>query len=158
MFGGDISCIPDSMKEELGKWNNGQGIDLESWVGATGNFGLAVGYASIFWPDFVEFEGYVLRKGFNLESLRGFEEQSESNFKATEWVMNHIHLDGIQYLGCEDISIDKLTLLGNVLKEIHQAKLKWLFPTKECKVELYIPENKEDFTNYQLSFWQAKYE
>lgn len=57
--------IPDSMKPELAAWNNGLGIDLESWVACEGRFALAVGYASIFWPEFVEFEGYVLRKGFS---------------------------------------------------------------------------------------------
>ncbi|UWX03894.1 hypothetical protein H1235_15705 [Pseudoxanthomonas sp. NC8] len=25
--------IPESMKEELGRWNNGAGIDLDGWIG-----------------------------------------------------------------------------------------------------------------------------
>jgi len=40
----------------LAAWNNGDGIDLESWVANEGNFSLAVGYASIFWPAFTLFE------------------------------------------------------------------------------------------------------
>ena len=40
--------LPKSMKEELGAWNNGKGIDLDSWISCSGNFSLAVGYASIF--------------------------------------------------------------------------------------------------------------
>ena len=47
-----------SMKDELAAWNNGAGIDLESWVGCEGRFALAVGYAAIFWPVFVEFDGH----------------------------------------------------------------------------------------------------
>ena len=41
---------PESMKAELAAWNNGAGIDIESWVGCEGKFSLAVGYSSIFGP------------------------------------------------------------------------------------------------------------
>lgn len=48
--------IPESMKAELAAWNNGDGIDLESWISCEGRFSFAVGYASIFWPAFTLFE------------------------------------------------------------------------------------------------------
>jgi hypothetical protein len=35
--------VPDSMKAELAAWNDGAGIDLESWVSCEGRFALAVG-------------------------------------------------------------------------------------------------------------------
>ena len=38
-------------------------ITPEEWVGAMGNYDLAVGYSFLFWPTFVTFEGYVLRQG-----------------------------------------------------------------------------------------------
>ena len=149
--------IPSTMKDELGAWNNGAGIDLKSWVGCEGRFALAIGYAAIFWPELVEFEGYILHKGFSEESLRGFERQNGSSRRSVEWVMNHLHLEDIQHLGCADISQDKLILLGNVLKEIYQAKLKWQFPNRPCTVELYLPQDN-DFSQYQLSFWQTEVE
>ena len=65
--------MPESMKAELSAWNNGAGIDLGAWIGCEGSFSLAVGYAAVFWPEFVEFEDYVLGRGFSEESLRGFE-------------------------------------------------------------------------------------
>jgi hypothetical protein len=144
---------PDSMKAELGAWNNGAGIDIKSWIGCKGDFSLAVGYASVFWPEFVLFEGYILLEGFSEASLRGFEEQKISR-KSVEWHMNHLHIADIQYYGCEDASRDKLLLLGNVLKEIYQAKLLWQLPDRPCSVELYIPDDEEDLLEYQLSFWQ----
>ena len=49
--------LPASIKKELAPWNNGAGIDLKSWIGCQGRFALAVGYSSIFWPEFVEFDG-----------------------------------------------------------------------------------------------------
>ena len=142
---------PDSMKAELLAWNNGAGIDLKSWVGCEGSLSLAVGYATVFWPEFVEFEGYILRKGFSEPSLRTFE--AGSSRESVEWVMNHLHIADI-HSGREDISRDKILLLGKVLKEIYQAKLQWQFPDRPCIVEFDMPDDPEDPVGYQISFWQ----
>lgn len=150
--------IPESMTASLQEWNNGSGIDLESWVGCSGNFSLAVGYTTLFWPEFTLFDGYILRADFSESSLRSFEAQNVGNRKTVEWVMNHLHLDSIHYLGCEDISQDKLIFLGDALKEIYEAKLKWQFPDHPCVVELYIPKDRESFSDYQISFWQQCHE
>ena len=145
------------MRAELNAWNNGDGIDLSSWVGCEGNFRLAAGYAAIFWPEFVAFEDYILTDGFSIESLRGFEKQKDGTPKSVEWAMNHLHIADIQHWGCPDISRDKLVFLGKTLEEIYAAKLKFDFPDKPCTVEFYQPENPEDLTEYQLSFWQKKH-
>ncbi|PUA30083.1 MAG: hypothetical protein B0W54_06030 [Cellvibrio sp. 79] len=150
--------IPSSMQAELAEWNNGNGITLDSWVGCEGNFRLAVGYASIFWPEFVEFEDYIFVHGFSVDSVRGFEAQSGSTPKLIEWVINHLHLSDIQHYGCDDISKDKIILLGNTLKEIYEAKLKFTFPTKPCRVEFHQPDDDEDLMQYQISFWQTKHD
>src|SRR6185437_5378168 len=115
---------PESMKAELAAWNSGDGIDLETWVACEGKFSLAVGYASVFWPAFTFFEGYILQEGFSEKNLRDFEHNAQSR-RSVEWVMNHLHIADIQHGGCGDISKDKLLVLGNVLKEIYEAKLQW---------------------------------
>ena len=148
---------PESMKAELAAWNNGNGIDLETWIGCEGRFSLAVGYASIFWPAFTLFEGYILPHGVSEDALRGFEQNGRSR-KSVEWVMNHVHIADIHHRGCGDISKDKLLVLGNVLKEIYEAKLHWQFPDRPCTVELFIPDDPDDLTEYQLSFWQKCHE
>ena len=150
--------IPPSMAAELQEWNNGKGIDLESWVGCAGNFALAVGYTTIFWPEFVEFDGYILREGFSEEALRSFEGRENQDRKTTEWVMNHLHIADVQHHGCEDISKDKILALGSTLQEIYSAKLKTKFPHSPCMVEFYQPEDEDDLLEYQISFWQVKHE
>jgi hypothetical protein len=150
--------IPESMREELGAWNNGAGIELESWIGCEGRFALAVGYATLFWPEFVEFDGYILRKGFSETSLRGFESQPGATRKGTEWVMNHLHISDTHAYGCSDASRDKIMLLGTTLKDIYETKLRALFPTRPCIVEFHVPEDPEHLVEYQLSFWQATHE
>jgi len=149
---------PESMKSELAAWNNGAGIEIESWIGCEGNFSLAVGYVSVFWPEFILFDGYILRNGFSEASLQGFAQRQGTNRRSVEWLMNHLHIADIQYYGCKDASKDKLLLLGNVLKEIYEAKLLWQFPDNPCRVEFYIPEDEDDLMEYQLSFWQKCHE
>ena len=154
--------IPDSIKPELQAWNNGAGIDLEGWVGCEGRFALAVGYASLFCPDFVEFEDYIFI-GADLgpdaiQNIRGFESGADSTPRSVEWVMNHLHIADIQYRGCPDISPDKLLAIGNALKKIYEARLAYLFPQKPCTVEFYVPSDPSKVDEYQISFWQIKHE
>lgn len=156
--------IPESMRDELSAWNGGDGIDLESWIGCVGSFKLAVGYTTLFNPNFVEFENYILRADTIddelIDYVRSWEnsEDQKRSAKSIEWVINHFHIADIHHRHCEDISIDKIVLLGNTLKELYEAKLAYQFPNKECTVEFYIPENKDDLTDYQISFWQKKHD
>ena len=53
---------------------------------------------------------------------------------------------------------DKVALLGAVLKEIYEAKLQRVFPDRPCVVEFYVPEDKDDLMQYQISFWQKAHE
>jgi len=145
---------PPSMLDELQHWNNGTGIDLESWVGCEGRFSLAIGYLTVFWPEFQELDGYILPLGVPLENLRAFEAQPGSSRLSVEATLNHIHLVDIQYGGCPDCSADKLLLLGRTLKEIYEAKLRWQFPDRPCTVSLYVPDDPEALEDYQLTFWQ----
>jgi hypothetical protein len=150
--------LPESIKKELAPWNNGAGIDLESWTGCKGRFALAVGYSSIFWPEFVEFDGYLLRKGFAESSLRGYEKQQGSTRRGVEQVMNHLHIADIQHVGCADISEDKLIFLGQVLREIYEVKLNYQFPDRPCIVAFYTPPKADELFEYQITFWQKAHD
>jgi len=146
------------MRAELSSWNNGAGIELKTWIGCEGRFALAVGYSAIFWPEFVEFDGYVLRKGFSETSLRGFEQWGGSTRESVEKTMNHLNIADIQHFECDDISRDKLVFLGNLLKEIYDVKLRWQFPHLRCRVEFFVPTDEDDLESYQLSFWQEAHQ
>lgn len=150
--------IPKSMRAELAAWNNGRGIDLDSWVGCEGNFRLAVGYASVYWPTFVECEGYVLRAGFSQEALRAYEGQTGIDRRAIETLMNHVHIADMQAWSCPDLTSDKALVLGSTLKEIYEAKLAWQFPDRPCRVSLHVPANPAALTEYEVTFWQRAHE
>jgi len=149
---------PASMIPELSAWNNGKGVDLETWVNCTGNFQLAVGYSTIFWPTFNLVEDYIFREGFGLRSLRDFEKQQNGDKKIVEATVNHLHIADIQECGCKDISEDKIIFLGKVLREIWEAKLRWQFPDRPCEFEFYEPKDRTNLLEFQLTFWQKKHE
>jgi hypothetical protein len=145
---------PSDMIPELSSsWMN----SLEHWVDCNGNYSLAVGYATVFWPTFVPFEDYILREGFDVENLRVWERQQKGNKRDVESLLNHVHIGDI-HQEHKDISEDKIVFLGRVLKEIWEAKLRWQFPDRPCEVEFYEPEDRTNLIEFQLSFWQKKHE
>ena len=38
---------------ELKDWNNGDGIDVQSWIECVGSFQKAIGYSTMFWPEWL---------------------------------------------------------------------------------------------------------
>jgi hypothetical protein len=148
---------PKSFMQELSAWNDGNGIDLESWIGCMGNFNLATGYSAIFWPNFVLFEDYILREGFDAESLRRCEKTGNRDKSSIEWVINHLHITDIHYNDRENASEEVIVFLGNILKEVYETKLRAQFPDRPCEVEFYEPEDRKNLVEYQLSFWQKKH-
>jgi hypothetical protein len=137
---------------ELPAWNEGAGIDPESWISCVGNYELAVGYSLIFWPRFVQFNGYVLREGFSQESLRGFEEATQRNRLAVEAVMNHVHIADI-HCNIEPTEV-QLRYLGRILRDIHQTKLQRDFPDLRFEVD-FNDEPGLDPIDYEFTFWQV---
>lgn len=117
-----------------------------------GRYELAVGYSLIFWPQFVAFEGYVLRSNFSIDSLRGFEKQTNHERQAVEAVMNHLHIADI-HGSDEDMNEGHLRHLGNVLRDIYTTKLSVDFPDRRFEVAFNdIPGL--DYLDYELTFWQ----
>ena len=57
-----------------------------------------------------------------------------------------------------DASPYKLIALGNILEDVYRAKLAWQFPDRPCEVEFYLPKDREDLLEYQISFWQTSEE
>ena len=152
-----MSQPPADMLPGLAEWNNGNGIDLQSWVGCCGTFWLAIGYSTVFWPRFMLFEDYIFREGFTAESVRGFEAQYKRDSRAVEAVLNHLHIADIQCHGCEDITEQRVVFLGKILREIYTAKLAWQFPDRPCAVSFYEPDDRTDLFGYQITFWQKKH-
>lgn len=141
---------------ELKDWNNGKGIDVQAWIECVGSFQKAIGYSTMFWPEFVEIEGCIVRAGVPEENVRRWLKQCDGNPRCAEATINHVHLDGLHHIGCEDMSPERVAYLGRVLREIYDCKLRRDFPDKRFVVTLDEPDNKADVENYILTFYQEE--
>jgi len=150
-----VQEAPALLIPELPTWNNGAGIDAESWIGCVGNYELATGYSLIFWPRFVEFDRYVLREAcFSEENVRDWERATNNDRRAIEAVINHVHLLDIHCDSPAEPTEAQLRYLGRVLRETHEAKLKQDYPARSFEV-VFIDEPDLDLVDYEVTFWQT---
>jgi hypothetical protein len=144
----------DTLIPELKGWNNGNGIDPETWVGCEGSFRLAAAYSLIFWPEFTEIDGMIFRGNMDRETLASWMQNCSGDRRSVEATANHIHILDLHYVGAPDANADRIIFLGNVLKEIYRVKLAAEFPNRDIVVEFYEPPDKE-LQDYQLTFYQG---
>ena len=140
---------------QMSSWNNGKGIDVDSWIGCVGNFRHAIGYSRLFWPSFAEHDDMVFREGFKIDNVNGFMSQRKGDKASVEAVMNHLHIADLHHVGCPDISRERLVYLGHVLMEIHVIKLAHDFPDRLFEVH-FDDGFKDDLFDYQMTFFQKR--
>jgi hypothetical protein len=138
---------------ELPAWNNGKGIDVDSWRGCSGNFQLAIAFSRLFWPEFVEHDGCVLFADFLPANYAGFMNNCKGDRAAVERVMNHQHILDLFFHAAGTATEAQVVYLGNVLKDILTVKLAHDFPARRFCVEFHQGV-AEDLLEYEISFWQ----
>jgi hypothetical protein len=138
---------------ELPDWNNGKGIDVDSWLGCKGDFQLAIAFSRLFWPEFVEHEGCVLFAGFSPAAYRDFLAACKGDRAAVESVMNHQHILDLFYHAAQTATAAQIVYLGKVLKDILTVKLRADFPRRTFTVE-FDEGPFDDLLEYQVTFWQ----
>lgn len=152
-----LSDVPLSdLVPETQEWNDGQGIDLLSWVGCVGGIELAIGYGELFWPDFVEFDGCIFFDfAFSEENFRGWMKQTNDDRRAVEAVINHQHILDL-FSGSEhEPTRQQVVYLGRLLRDIWSAKLQRDFPGRQIVVS--FPEGDfESLLDYEISFYQER--
>lgn len=138
---------------ELPSWNNGLGIDPESWVGCVGSFELAIGYSLVFWPSFARIGEYIVMDGCSEESIKSWEAGGASR-KQIENVLNHVHIADLQ-AGVDTPTEAQVRFLGRTLKSIYETKLRADFPGIVFDV-FFNDEPSLDILDYQVTFSQAE--
>jgi hypothetical protein len=74
---------------ELRAWNNGAGIDVESWIASVGNYEQLIAYGKVLWPEFLEYDDCVFfADRFTKDNYRAFMDQT----KRDEPHSHHGHL------------------------------------------------------------------
>ena len=144
-----IALVP-----ELAEWGDCD-IDIEFWVAGAATYSVAVGLSRLFWPEFLEFEDYILRAHqFSEDAMRSWEEATGGNKIAIEAVLNHVHVTDLFHndqTGNETQVID----IGRTLQKMWRAKLAVEFPDRKFVVEFDDTPGR-DLLTYEVTFWQVR--
>ena len=140
-----------SLVPETKTWNNGDVVSLGHWIFAIGSFEHMIAYGELFWPDFVEHDGCILRAGFSEESYLGFLEQTGGDKRAVEAVINHVHIFDL-ISKPEGPSDEQAAYLGRLLQEMWRAKLEREFPGRAFIV---CYDQDDDDTVYVHQDWEG---
>lgn len=109
-------------------------------------------YSSLFWPDFVEFEGCLL---WNDCPIEGFEEWMQSlkdDRTAVEKVLNHRHLTDFFLNSTTSPTPEQVEYFGHLLREMWLTKLHRDFPQLPVRVEFYW-NDKEATDDAQITVY-----
>jgi hypothetical protein len=120
---------------ELSGWNNGLGIDVDSWLSCNGSIQLAIAFSRLFWPQFTEHDGCILRAGFSPKTYADFLATCEGDRTAVEAVMNHVHVFDLFPNATQMATGEQIQFLGRVLREIYSTKLAHDFPLRSFEVQ-----------------------
>ncbi|HEX3423969.1 MAG TPA: hypothetical protein VHS33_11300 [Sphingomicrobium sp.] len=129
---------------ELARWNNGNGIPPGDWIFIEGRADHALGFCSFLWPEFVEFEDYVLRAPLDVARLREWERSGQLTRQQIETAMNAYLLDGV-FPGDETEAALKdaqCERLATIMADMLAAKLVRDFPDRRFAV---VPLGGDDF-------------
>jgi hypothetical protein len=143
----------NALLPELSAWDDGKGIDVESWLIRVGSHEHAVAYARLFWPAFTVHEGCVLFAGFSVEVFHGFMEQTGGNKQAVESVMNHRHILDLFQQAERETTEEVIRHLGRVLKDMWSCKLRRDFPERTIVVA-FQQDGVDDLLDYEITFFQ----
>jgi|SRR5580658_5664360 hypothetical protein len=139
---------------ELKTWS--PPISPDTLAASEGRNPLAIGYLSVFWPSFVEYDGMVfLGETVEEASVSSWLATTKGDKRSVEATLNHLHVLDVQHPGAwRDATEPQIKFIGQALKEMWEAKLARDFPTKKFVVEL-IEGTSEKLEDYQVVFYQA---
>lgn len=150
-MGGISELIP-----ELKLWNEGAGIGLDDWIYIEGRADHALGFCHLMWPEFVEFEDYVIRAPLELDRLRGWESVADIDRQQVEIAMNVLLLDDIFPNDKADsaLKFSQCRKLATIMADMLDAKLSRDFPHR-CFTPFVIDGDPMAGDEFGISFHQT---
>jgi hypothetical protein len=145
----------DDLIPGLREWNYGEGLSIENWLSAIGNYQHAIAYAHLFWPQFIEYRGAILLASrFDQQNFNNWVEYTKGNLSAAEEITNRTHI--LDLFPDADLvpSPAQVRYLGNVLREMWQAKLAHDFPDRTVTVRFDESESPDDLLENVITFYQ----
>ena len=130
----DPSLLPDYQS-----WQRAQSGEFTLWnyIDVRTDLQVAAAFGKLFWPDFIEHDGYVLlAEQFDPASVAQWRQELGDDRAAVERMVNHVHVYDL--FNNNPADTDKTALaayLGQVLAQCWHHALHAAFPDKRFTVE-----------------------
>ena len=136
--------------------HNGGDMSPESWAYSVGTYSLAVGYANLIWPKFIEIQGMIFRDDVSEEDVVAWLASASDNKKSVESMLNHLHIQDIQHPGIwTNATTTQIRYLGETFRASWSAKLALDFPNRRFSVE-YFDSDTDDLSESQVLFYELR--
>ena len=141
----DPTLLPD-VREIRSTWT-GPGIEstnIWAYLNIKGSMWLAYGFASLFWPDFVEVDGaLILAEMYTEEGFQNWYSHFNGDLTAIEKMINHVHLEDLFVNARRDDDLDGQVLdtVLSILQSCWIAAVTARFPNDHIVVETWDPED-----------------
>lgn len=125
-----------------------------------GRLPLAIGYLTLCWPSFIEYDGMVFTEededlsAERKKNITDWLDSTKGDKRAVEAVVNHRHILD-HFGGVEKATEPQVKVIGEILKEMWACKLARDFPKKKFIVE-FIEGTQQDLIQYQITFYQKR--
>jgi hypothetical protein len=130
----DSALLPDySRLRSQADWD----YSLRNYIESRGSVELAVAFAKLFWPDFVERRGCViLSDGFTEDNFAAWWDRLGGDCVAIERVLNHLHVGDLVPSDTTALDAAVFQFLGATIVEAWSARVRALFPDRRFIVRL----------------------
>jgi hypothetical protein len=145
----------DDLIPELTDWNNGQRVNILTWLHAVGDYKQAIAYGELYWPTFVEHDGCVFRASIDDEVYRTFLEQTGGDKSSTEMVINHIHIIDLFASSDSTPTLNQALHLGRLIKAMWAAKLIVDYPGRAMIVS-FSEDDFDSLLDLEVTFFQKR--
>jgi hypothetical protein len=115
---------------------------------------LAAAFASLFWPQFVEVDGFVLLAvHYSPESLGRWRERYPSDRRAIESAINEVYVyDLFRHRDRDDVPLAVHEFVGQVLRRTWACALDSTFPSRRFE---FSYRSEPEALGPTLTFWQS---
>jgi hypothetical protein len=116
-------------------------LGLWDYLGQEGGATLAVGFAGLFWPSFVEVRGCVLlSERYDAATFEEWWAKLDGDVRGIEAVVNHVHLWDLFDPEAERVPDEALVDLAEVLARCWRAALADRYPGRSFDVAVTADE------------------
>lgn len=148
----------NTLLPELAAWNNNAGIDIESWIRCIGRYDHAIGYTTIFWPNFTLHDDCVFISSYNdkidnWENYNNWMKTYHGDKTQVEKIMNHEHIINIFKNSEFTPTIDIIEYFGNLLVDMWLCKLKKDYPDNNIIVDFFEDSKIEGLNRYIITVY-----